>query len=216
VTITSPIDGAMTKSPRIEWSARDNTAIFVPFLVNVDNNGWVSPPEGGIFHYDLDVPDGQHVVQVRTFDSAHNVGTATVHFTLDRIAPSLTVLSPSEGSTVRDSEVTVSWQALDSVGMKEILIGIDGRPDEVAEGNGSAVLTLGNGPHTITVTALDQAGNTNTVFRSFTVDEQSAILAYGLLTAGGIVAVAVLAVVALMLRRRRKGGRAVATVPKED
>jgi hypothetical protein len=99
--------------------------------------------------------------------------------------------------------------------MKEILVGIDGQPDEVVESNESVYLHLANGQHTITVTAVDRAGNTYTVFRSFTVDAQATTY-YGLLTVGGILVVLVVAVAAFMLLRQRKGGTTATTVPEHE
>jgi len=82
---------------------------------------------------------------------------------LDKTAPTIMITSPSLGSVIKSSRVTVTWTASDNVsGINHYEV----RPsDESNWFNGTATSYIynefGQGTHTIEVKAIDNAGNTN-------------------------------------------------------
>ncbi|WP_228267272.1 Ig-like domain-containing protein, partial [Acinetobacter seifertii] len=121
--------------------------------------------------------DGPHTVTVTATDPAGNVGTTGAVVTVDTTAPTV-VLSdvltndstPALSGTVNDPTATV-------------VVTVDG-VDYPAVNNGNGTWTLADntlpvltdGPHTVTVTATDPAGNVGTTSAVVTVDTAAANL----------------------------------------
>jgi hypothetical protein len=167
VTISSgPPNGSATSSQSADFAftSDDPTATLT---CQFDNGGFApcSSPASR-----AGLSDGVHAFHVRARDPAGNVGGAGSIWTVDTVAPTVTISSgPDEGSTSEDprpsfgfvaSEAGVSFQCqLDFAGFSPC-----SSPYAV-----SARLT--NAEHTFEVTPTDRAGNTGaTVTRTWTVD----------------------------------------------
>ncbi|MBI5310803.1 MAG: hypothetical protein HZB14_07245 [Actinobacteria bacterium] len=108
--------------------------------------------------------DGAHTVTVTCTDDAGNSGSATANFTVDTAGPVVDITTPS-GSTTDDTPV-VAYAVNDA---------IDPAPScDVV--NGSSLPAQAVGPHTVTVTCTDAAGNTGSDSSSFTVDASSPVV----------------------------------------
>lgn len=121
--------------------------------------------------------DGSHTVEIRCSDNDGNSAEAkSVTFTVDTVAPVLTVNQPSEdGLYVADESYTVSGVTNDitssvaSVSIK--LNGVDqGTVSVNDQGAFSKQVVLSEGANTIVVTAVDKAGKTTTVTRTINLD----------------------------------------------
>ncbi len=94
---------------------------------------------------------------------------------LDTTAPTVQVVSPTSGSTLSGSIVNFTWTGSEfgtpSFSGYNITV-TDGTTvvQQTGYGAQSMTLTLTDGVRTITVTAIDQAGNTATAASTFTVD----------------------------------------------
>ncbi|MBN9560166.1 MAG: Ig-like domain repeat protein [Alphaproteobacteria bacterium] len=142
-------------------SEGDNT--YDPVTVDGDGNWSVDITLSG---------EASHTLTVSETDTAGNVSTSTVSYTLDQTAPTVTIIGT--GGLVNQASQTVSgtaeangtvilWDGATSVG--SATVGDDG--------NWSATVNLGTeGPHSLTASETDAAGNVGTSGRSvdYTLD----------------------------------------------
>jgi uncharacterized repeat protein (TIGR01451 family) len=175
VTITEPTNGSIGASAgsAVTGTTEPNTRVRVsingtsPVEVTSDASGrWRLPIL-------LPLPDGQHTVTAIAIDAAGNQGQATSTFTVDTVAPTLTILAPANGGAVASQQPTIRGKSDPN---QQVTVTIDGgAPVTVtANANGDWSLVpsqpLAEGPHTVTATARDTAGNTATDSSAFAVD----------------------------------------------
>ncbi len=116
------------------------------------------------------LPDGNHNVTVYANDSAGNIGSAIVNFTIDTTpptAPTITIDLPQEGANYITSTVALNVTADESIVTWQYSI------------NGTANVTftpnitlnsLPDGDHNVTVYANDSAGNMGSALVNFSID----------------------------------------------
>jgi hypothetical protein len=131
----------------------------------------------------------------------------------DTTSPFVTIVSPTEGSTVTSQSITVSGRASDNVMVQKVEISTDKSRWILATGttswSGPAFLVLGN--NTIYVRATDTSGNVagaNVTVRSAPFSPLTIfgpLLVLGSVICGGIL-VALVVVVIYVSRRRKRGG----------
>ena len=113
------------------------------------------------------VANGSHTLYAKAYDAAGNIGTSsTVSVTVsnDTQAPTVSMTSPANGSTVSGTAVVVSASASDNVGVARVEFYRDGgvllATDTAAPFSISwTSTTVANGSHTLYVKAYDAAGN---------------------------------------------------------
>lgn len=110
---------------------------------------------------------GQHTFAARAIDGAGNVDAtpASVSFTLDTIAPALTISSPANGTTTSATTLNVSYAASDASAYT-VECSLD------ASTYASCPATIGPlaaGQHALSARATDAAGNVTTAVSSFTI-----------------------------------------------
>jgi arylsulfatase A-like enzyme len=92
----------------------------------------------------------------------------------DQVPPKVVVISPDDGTTVSKVVQVIPgvWDNLGVSGVRFRLDGTDLVPEQTGQPWGITwdTSTTSNGPHTLTVTARDAAGNTTTVTRNLQVD----------------------------------------------
>ncbi len=173
VTISSPIPGGVyNHTPLLQYTTHDGASVLM-VIVKVDGvrvfNNLGEGPNG--------LSDGTHVVRVEATDPAGNVGFAEATFTIDTIAPAVTITSPATGvSNVNAPALTYS------VGDGSVVVKVDSVI--VSKTSGSVLDLLADGAHTVRVEATDQAGNTDFAEVAFTVDTIAPIVAISLPVAG--------------------------------
>lgn len=120
--------------------------------------------------------DGSHTV---TVDASDNDGNAAAQksttFTVDTVAPSLNVTSPTEGLITNNASLTVTGTTNDAtsspVAVSITLNDADqGAVTVESSGNFSKAITLASGPNVIVVTSTDQSGKSTSVTRNVTLD----------------------------------------------
>ncbi len=116
------------------------------------------------------VGEGPHTFEVRATDPAGNTGPpAARSFTVDTVAPGVSITSgPGEGSTVSPAAASFGFTSDDpSAGF---LCSVDGSVAAACSPPRS-LPGLADGPHSVTVAAIDPAGNRSApASRRFTVD----------------------------------------------
>lgn len=153
VTITAPNDGdAVTNGTVTVAGTVDDMSI-----AEVDINGTTVLVVDGIFSGAVSLGDGAQTLTVTATDAAGNNGVDTVAISVDSAAPVITIATPTDGSSQGTATVTVSGSVDDG---EVTEVDINGETVAlVAGGNFSKTMTLSEGDNTITITAVDSAGN---------------------------------------------------------
>ncbi len=173
VTITSPAAGASVKtSPAITGTATDNVGV-TSLTASVDGGAaqTVAVNADGTFTFNPNLAvdgsaDGSHMVVFTAMDAAGNTSTATATFNLDTTAPVVTITSPTDGQTFTSSP-PITGTATDNETLASLTASVDnGAAQAVTVGSDGSFSftpsTTADGPHTVTFTATDAAGNTST------------------------------------------------------
>lgn len=119
--------------------------------------------------------DGSHTVKFDVSDNDGNVAVQkSVSFTVDTIAPTMSVSSPEDGLITNNKTITVSGSTNDATSSPvtvkiKVNTGAEQTVD-VSNGSFSKQIELSAGVNTITVTATDAAGKTTTITRTVTLD----------------------------------------------
>lgn len=176
-TITSPADqSALSSSPTtLIGSTEPNATVTVGLdatllcTTTADAQGAFSCPIA------TTLADGSHQATATARDEAGNSSLAAVSsFTVDTVAPSVSIASPVDGATLSATPAAVSGSA--EAG-STVTVTLDGNPlctaTAASDGRWSCTVstTLGDGSHTATARAVDRAGNaSSTVQSSFSID----------------------------------------------
>jgi len=183
-TITYPSAGAyiISSKPTIKWKVTDDDSGVNAdsASVKIDNGTAITSNisktaiTGGYeFSYTptTALGDGEHTIAINVKDNDGNSAVQkTVTFTIDTVAPVLTINSPADGYITNDSTVTVSGVTNDATSTP-VTITVNGSTVTVnSDGTFSKAVTLNEGANTITVVAKDAAGKTTTVTRTVTLD----------------------------------------------
>ena len=120
--------------------------------------------------------DGSHTVTVNARDNDGNAAAQkSTTFTVDTVAPSLNVTSPTEGLITNNASLTVTGTTND-VTSSPVTVSItlndadQGTVTVESSGAFSKSITLTSGANVIVVTSADQAGKSTSVTRNVTLD----------------------------------------------
>ncbi|WP_194409760.1 Ig-like domain-containing protein [Microbacterium cremeum] len=166
--ITSPEDGASvgTATPTFVGTAEAGSTVDV--IVDGASIGTTTADGSGDWELTAPAPlaDGPHTVVATATDAAGNVSPDSnlVNFTIDTVAPAAPVItSPTEGEVLSDSTPDITGTAEPDSTVTVIIDGVDAGTT-TADGSGNWIFTpaapLADGPHVVTATATDEAGNT--------------------------------------------------------
>jgi parallel beta-helix repeat protein len=112
--------------------------------------------------------DGPHNVVLYANDSAGNMASSTVYFTVDTTPPTVTITSP-QSTVYNTNSVALEYSVADSTGVAWTGYSLDGQGNVTL--TGSTTLTgLSDGQHQVTVYSNDTLGNLGSASVSFTVD----------------------------------------------
>lgn len=194
ITITSPTASAYlgTNTPEIVFTITDETngsGVNISSLkIKVDSTTFtntssgvsVSTITGGYsvkYIPQTALSDGTHTVTIDCSDNDGNAATAkSVTFTVDTVAPVLTVMQPAEsGSYVSQQTLLVKGTTNDATSsvatVKIKLNGVDqGTVTVNSSGAFEKSISLAVGTNTIEVTATDKAGKSTTISRTVILD----------------------------------------------
>jgi hypothetical protein len=196
VSLTAPAAGAtITGTVAVSASASDNVGVTsVQFTLNSVNLG--SPDTTAPYSISwstLGAANGQHELRAVARDGAGNVTTSasrtvTVNNTTpapapapapttDNIRPDAIITSPGRYQRLTGT-VAIRVNASDNVGVKSVTFTVDGRRIDPTDTQAPYEVSwdttrIGNGYHTIRVTAADAAGNTRTTSVSVYVSNRA-------------------------------------------
>ncbi len=166
-TTTASLSGTVGNNG---WYISD---VQVTFLVNSTallNETWYRFNNGtwAKYYQPLNITaDGQVLIEFYSTDMAGNIEeTKNITVGVDKTAPTIIITSPEAGSYASDESITVTFETSDTTsGLENATARLDG----ASVGNGSVLSSLSLGEYTLTVTAIDFAGNTATEAVSFSV-----------------------------------------------
>lgn len=188
IAFLSPASGSATSvNPQIQGWALDNLAGVASATVQVDD-GAIIPltlDANGRFTFtpalaDDGSADGEHVLHFRALDKAGLAsGSFDFRFTLDTIAPSISLTAPLPGATLDGTgrlQGTVSGTGSNLVSLTYQIDATPAVPLFMAGGGGSIdqaldLSRLAVGAHTLIVTARDAAGLESTSTVNFTLGQ---------------------------------------------
>ena len=127
--------------------------------------------------------DGSHTVTVGVSDNDGNAATQkSTTYTIDTVAPTLNITSPTEGMSTASTSVTVTGTTNDATSSPVTLtMALDsGSAQTVTVAtNGSFTKTftgLAHGSHKVVIVATDAAGKATSITRNFTVDTSAPVI----------------------------------------
>jgi len=141
---------------------------------------------------------------LRPFGAVNFTLTKTVNVTVDTVSPAVSIVSPSNGTSIRGRAVQVYWNCSDALGLLKVDMRVDnGSWVTVNWGNtlgiGYTPIGLSTGEHVVEVRGTDRAGNqviASTTIRTNSNDWSLGGPMYGLPSIGIILAAIVLSLVA--------------------
>lgn len=174
--ITKPLQGAFIGTTTVEIAGTAKASSTIYLYANSAFIGTAPTDANGRWSGTFGLAEGSYAVIAYSWDGATQDGPSnTRNFTVDVTAPGAPViLVPAAGARIGSSNVIVSGttEAFATITVRESTQGVVGTATATAGGQWSTTVPLADGPHTITATATDRAGNESTSSPSvtFTVD----------------------------------------------
>lgn len=190
ITIISPTESSRitNNKPKITWNVVDDDAGVNPDTIGITIDSSSKITGSSVVKTKIDngyscsytpsiaLTDGNHTIKVDASDYDGNAATQKkVSFTVDTIAPTLSVTSPEEGMITNSNSVVVSGKTNDATSSPvTVLIKINGQSETNvtvnSDGSFSKTITIPSGVNTITIIATDAAGKSTTVNRTVVLD----------------------------------------------
>ncbi|HMC71379.1 MAG TPA: hypothetical protein VKJ07_19640, partial [Mycobacteriales bacterium] len=163
VAITSPADFAVVGTSTVTV-----TGNVGPTVTAVDVNGGRAQVSGGHFSAsNVALQQGRTVITATARDASARVATSAIQIYRDSIPPRVTVVWPTEGLTVGQSNITVSGSVDDivvgTINPGQVRVTVNGVAASVSNRAFTLPVTLVAGANTLVVAATDQANNTVSV-----------------------------------------------------
>lgn len=167
LAITSPVSAVVTRETR--WTIEGVTDVGCTIYIN---SAEVVPDGTGTFMARVGLSEGAQTIVVRAVDGAGNAVAVGLVFTVDTVAPSLSVLWPPEGAlSMNSTTIDVRLQVDPAATLT-----LDGMPLSTGNGTVQARVTLAEGENTIVLRAVDAMGNEAVVRRTVRVDSMPPLL----------------------------------------
>ncbi|WXG41703.1 MAG: Ig-like domain-containing protein [Candidatus Freyarchaeum deiterrae] len=158
VTITYPSSGSWLSygTFTVTWSS--SSPYLTYYLVSVDTNAPVNVSSTTTSLLVNGLLDGSHSVNVTAVNLAGLSGSSVKSFNVFSITPSVTITYPSDGSWLSYGTFTVTWSS-SSANLAYYNVSVDGAaPFNVGLATSYSVSGLSDGPHNVSVTAVNLAG----------------------------------------------------------
>ncbi|MDY7093752.1 MAG: carboxypeptidase regulatory-like domain-containing protein [Acidobacteriota bacterium] len=158
LTISSPPEGALVNTPTVQVTG---TATDDGELTDVVVAGVPVPIAGGVFTTQVPLHGGENIIPLLLVDGAGRsvMGQRTV--TYDPVLPDLQVLEPASGLSTNAATVRVAGLVFDLSGISTVQV--NGATVPVVDGTFETVIDLQDGLNSISVHAVDTAGNLSEV-----------------------------------------------------
>jgi hypothetical protein len=165
VSISSPTDDSVIAASALDvYFAAEDASGITSLVLTVDGTN-INVKGTASYHLSA-LSQGAHVLNLTATDAAGNIAWQEISFTVDTVAPAITITSPAANAALDDGDVSVAFTA---TGATAVQISVDGGAWTTIP-NQAYALSLSNGTHTVALRAYDAVGNVNQTSRSFTVD----------------------------------------------
>ena len=154
VTIAGVIDGGYFNAPQAPViTVNDLNSVATELTLN-----------GELYQGAAVNEDGTYLLEVLAYDQAGNTVTQQIGFTIDRTEPVIQISGVSDGETYREAVIPVI--EVIEINLEEAVTLLDGQPFV------SGTTITAQGSHELSVTAVDMAGNRETVTVRFKLDSK--------------------------------------------
>ncbi|MBL9157086.1 MAG: peptidoglycan DD-metalloendopeptidase family protein [Verrucomicrobiales bacterium] len=170
LSISSPSNGASFSGSTISMSgsASDNVGVSqVQYRVN--SGSWSAASGTTSWSASVTLSPGSNTLEARAIDTSGNPSSiqsrSVTYNAPDTTAPSLSISSPSNGSSFSGSTITMSGTASDNVGVFQVQYRVNSGTWSTASGttSWSASVTLSPGSNTLEARAIDTSGNPSAI-----------------------------------------------------
>jgi len=163
VSILSPINETITSltSVLLMWSVYDISGI-VGVNISLDGEVVATLPAAQDSYTLTNLVEGTRTIEVKVWDIVGLITTQKVIITVDLSPPTITIISPSNGSEIYKDSVMISWSASDNVGLDHFEVYLDGEliiQSIPADWRSINITELSLGEHTVMIKAYDKVGN---------------------------------------------------------
>ncbi|HEX4966359.1 MAG TPA: DNRLRE domain-containing protein [Thermoanaerobaculia bacterium] len=157
IAILSPVAGSSLSAASVEVvsTASDDSAI-----ASVQVNGVVATRVDDEYHATVPLAEGFNQITAVATDASGKVSTASVQVFSDTLPPQVTIETPLAGQPVSSGVVRVLGVVTDAG--QVLSVDANGKPASLSGTRFEVLLPVGPGSQTITVHALDAAGNLGT------------------------------------------------------
>ena len=123
--------------------------------------------------------EGQHNITIWTNDSAGQVNSSVVTFSVDSITPSITIDTPSNNTYTTNTGLNVNYTTSDT-NLESCWYSNDSMLDNITLPCDTNITTItwSEGPHNVTIWANDSFGNLGNSSLTFTIDTISPVLEF--------------------------------------
>ncbi len=111
---------------------------------------------------------GSHTITIKALDAVGNPGTATATFTVDTIAPTVSITAPADNSLTNNTKPPVTFTTAGSPSSTQCQI--DAGAFAACSSPFTPAVALADGAHTITVKVTDLATNTSSATITINID----------------------------------------------
>ncbi len=171
INITSPKDGGLfaDNSVTIEWTGNDNNSGIDCYHIITSEGNLTSTNTSYTF---TGLSDGVHNLTIIAYDRAGNQKDDTVSIVIDTTPPDITIFNLNEGDILDTDSYTLQWAGTDETcGICHYEIRLnEGDWTNISKDDQYIFEDLEDGDYTITIKAVDNAGNEATSSVSFIVD----------------------------------------------
>ncbi|MCD6490988.1 MAG: right-handed parallel beta-helix repeat-containing protein, partial [Candidatus Korarchaeota archaeon] len=144
----------------VAWVGNDSGSGIDHYEIKLDNGGWINVGTA-TNHTFINIAEGTHTVIVKAIDKANNEKSCRYIITIERKAPNLVIVSPTNESYLSVNDLVIKWSGSDSEGgIDHYEIKLD--DNEWINTYAATTYTFSNiseGLHTIQIRAIDKAGN---------------------------------------------------------
>ena len=151
LSISEPEDGLITNDPSVTFTGASETDVTVKV-----NGEEVTVYKGG-FTTDVDLPEGEHLIEVEAVDMAGNIAALFRRVTIDVTLPMLEIESPADPEfTTTDDTAFIAGRMDPEIDH----IFINGERTDALPGEFAIQVVLAEGENSFTVSVRDAAENT--------------------------------------------------------
>jgi len=173
ISVTAP-ESTTEVLVTVSGTVTDDVSDPESISVSVTGTGLAAPmavslASDGSFSVTVPLVEGQNTISVTAVDEAGNSGTKSVTVTrlMDTTKPTVSITAPADGTSTSDASVVVKGKVSDDwteAADLSVSVNAPGLPSPLnvapaADGSFSVTVPLVEGQNTISVTAVDEAGN---------------------------------------------------------